>query len=222
MLLSRLLLRRAFAEAVLPAKVPLNTAYFEKYTKHRNLMPLYAFNPELTHNYVAPDATVVGEVFLGLQCVVWGGAVIRGDLNSVRICEASLVGEKSVILTVSSLPTGIAASVDIGCNVYIGPRCTLVSCTVDDYVHIGAGSVILEGARLEVGCVIGPGSVVPPGRLIPAKQVWAGNPVQYVREVYEDSDYALKEHVANELEAANLFMEVIEEYGHAHMHDSKA
>lgn len=67
-----------------------------------------------------------------------------------------------------------------GNNVNIGSNCTLYSCTVDDEVTIGLKSIILEGARLERGSVIGPNSVVPPGRLIPANQYWAGNPVEYI------------------------------------------
>lgn len=212
---------RSATKASEPVKVPLNTAYFEKFTKHRNIMSLNAFNPELTFNYVAPNATVVGEVFLGDKTIVWSGAVIRGDLNTVRICDNTYIGENSVIHTASSLPTGIFASVDIGCNVYIGPRCTLISCTVDDFVHIGAGTVVLEGARLEANCMIAPGSVIPPGRLIPAKQLWAGNPVKYVRDLYEDDDLALKDHIGQESNMASIHADELEEFGHAHMHDSK-
>ena len=70
-----------------------------------------------------------------------------------------------------------------GNNVNIGNNCTLYSCTIDDSVTVGLKSIILEGARLERGCVIGPNSVVPPGRLIPANQYWAGNPVEYIFNV---------------------------------------
>jgi len=62
--------------------------------------------------------------------------------------------------------------------VNIGNNCTLYSCAIDDGCKIGLKSIILEGARLERGCVIGPNSVVPPGKLIPAGTYWAGNPVE--------------------------------------------
>lgn len=65
----------------------------------------------------------------------------------------------------------------------VGSNCTLYSCHIDNDVVIGDNSVILEGARLESGCQIAPGSVVPPGRLIPAKQLWGGNPVEYIKDL---------------------------------------
>ena len=93
------------------------------------------------------------------------------------------IGDGTVIHTAASLPTGMSATVFIGQNVTIGPKCTLYSCHVDEDVVIGDHSVILEGARLEKGCMIAPNSVVPPGRLIPSKQLWAGNPVEFVKDL---------------------------------------
>ena len=75
------------------------------------------------------------------------------------------------------------SSVHIGFNVTIGAGCSLYSCHIEDDVVIGDKCVILEGARLEAGCMIAPGSVVPPGRLIPAKQLWGGNPVEYMKDM---------------------------------------
>jgi carbonic anhydrase/acetyltransferase-like protein (isoleucine patch superfamily) len=95
----------------------------------------------------------------------------------------SSVGDGTVVHTAASLPTGMSARVYIGYNVTIGAKCTLYSCHVADDVVIGDHSVILEGSRLEHGCMIAPGSVVPPGRLIPSKQLWAGNPVEYVKDL---------------------------------------
>lgn len=88
-----------------------------------------------------------------------------------------------MIATAAGLPTGMSAKVYIGRNVTIGPNCSLYSCHIDDDVTVGDKCVILEGARLEKSCMLAPGSVVPPGRLIPAKQLWAGNPVEYVKDL---------------------------------------
>ena len=130
------------------------------------------------------------------------------------------IGPNTVIHTAASLPTGTSAEVSLGMNIIIGPRCTLYSCTIDDLVHVGAGSVILEGARLEKGCMIGAGSVVPPGRLIPSKQLWAGNPVRYIRDLYEPDELNFRDMLALEAEIAEKHFLQFEEFGHAHMHDS--
>lgn len=95
-----------------------------------------------------------------------------------------------MIHTANSLPTGLPAGVSIGAHCTIQNNCSLYSCHIENEVFIGANSVIMEGCRIEKGAVILPNSVVPPGRLIPAKQVWGGNPVEFVREVTESEGFA--------------------------------
>ena len=216
-MLRKVLVRLASSSALM--RVPLNTPYFEKITKHRNIMPIYDLWPSIGKSFVAPNASVIGEVFLGHDVIIWYNTVLRGDINKIRILDLSVIGEHTVIHTAASIPTAAAASVNIGMNVYVGPRCTLYSCTIDDYAWVGAGSVVLEGARIEKGAMLAPGSVVPPGRLIPAKQLWAGNPVQYVRDLYEPDELALKERLSDERGRASLHQEQFLDIGHAHMYD---
>lgn len=179
-------------------KYSVNTAYLEKYLKHRNVMKLYDLWPNHGMSFVAPNAALIGEVYVGNHSAIYYGAVIRGDINKVRIMDHTSIGMNTVIHTAPSLPTGASAATVIGCNTYIGPNCTLYSCHIDDFVTVGAGSVILEGARLEKACVIGPNSVVPPGRLIPAKQLWAGNPVKYIKDIYEADEAFTREMIGKE------------------------
>jgi len=124
------------------------------------------------------------------NCAVWYNTVIRGDLNAVTIYDYTSIGENTTIHTLASVGLGLSAAVSIGKNVIIGSHCSLCSCTIDDECYISPGCTILEGSRLEKGCVIGPGSVVPPGRLIPPGQVWAGNPVEYVRTLNHAEEFA--------------------------------
>lgn len=182
-------------------------------------MPLYDLWPIVGNGYIAPSATVVGEVLIAQKSVVQDGVVIRGDINSVRILEDTFIGENTVIHTAASIPSGAPASVDIGLHVFIGSNCTLYSCIVDDYANIGAGTVILEGARVERGAFIGNGSVVPPGRLIPAKQLWAGNPVQFIRNIYENDELYHIGLLEFEFGRALMCHLQFHEYGHAYMHE---
>lgn len=83
-------------------------------------MSLYDLEPSIYINaFVAPNATIVGEVSIGHETTVWYGSVIRGDINAVRIGNNSSIGDNSVIVTAGSLPTGIPASVNIGCKVIL-------------------------------------------------------------------------------------------------------
>ena len=209
-----------FRSARKAAQPPLNTPYFEKHTKHRNIMNIYDLWPIHSYSFISPSATVVGEVKIEFNTAVYNGCVIRGDINSVYINEFTVIGPNTVIHTAASLPTGTSAEVNIGIRCLIGPRCTLYSCTIDDFVHVGEGSVILEGSRLEKGCMIAPGSVVPPGRLIPSKQLWGGNPVRFIKNLLEPEDYSFKDLISRELEIVDVHKEQFGEYGHAYMHDS--
>ena len=146
-------------------------------------LPLYDLEPRTEQNWIAPNATVIGEVQLRRFATVWYNAVIRGDINRVDVNQFSSIGENTVLLTAPSLPTGMPARLHIGRNTIVGSDCTLYSCHIGDDVVIGDKSVVLEGAKIENGAQITAGSVVPPGRLIPTKQLWGGNPVQFIKDL---------------------------------------
>ena len=88
---------------------------------------------------------------------------------------------------------GFPGSVLIGDYVTIEPGSVLRACTVENHVIIGAGSVIGEGALIEGGSIIGAGSVVPPGRRVPAGQLWAGRPVEFVKDLGPVDEEAIQD-----------------------------
>lgn len=170
----------------LPVKTSVsdNVEYFEKETKHRPIYTIYDLSPLIDYySFIAPNATILGEVVIGSGASVGYNSVIRGDINGVIIDKLACIGDHCVIHTANSLPTGLPASACIGENNIIQNRVTLFSCITEKNVFIGHGSVVLEGARIEQGAVVLPNSVVPPGRIIPAHQVWGGNPVRYIRDL---------------------------------------
>lgn len=161
-----------------------NIDYFEKYSKHRPIYTIYDLKPQINYFvFTAPNATILGEVFIHSNCQIGFNSVIRGDINRVEIKKYSQIGEHCVIHTANCLPTGLPANVFIGENCIIQNRVSLYSCHIENKVQIGHNSVILEGSRIETGSVILPNSVVPPGRIIPAHQVWGGNPVRFIRNM---------------------------------------
>ena len=100
----------------------------EEHSKHRMKLPLYDIVPKTENNWIAPSATVIGEVQLRRFASVWYNAVIRGDINRVDVGQFSSIGENTVLHTAPSLPTGMLAKLTIGRNVTIGSNCTLYSC----------------------------------------------------------------------------------------------
>lgn len=201
--LGRMMRETGLAMDMKGSQLTKDIAYLEPLSRHRNIMALYDLSPViLLDTYIAPNCTIVGDVIIGNETSVWYGAVIRGDTNAVRIGNNSTIGDNTVIHTASSLPTGIPASVNIGNFVNVQNNCTLYSCTIDDECLIGFKSVILEGVKIERGSVIGPNSVVPPGRLIPSHQLWAGNPVEYIRDLSKAEIQSLIHTVKQNLQVA--------------------
>jgi len=147
------------------------------------MMPLYDSAPIVNNAWVAPNASLVGEVIISKWATIWYNVTIRAEQNAVRIGHFTSVGDGTSIYSLHALPHGLSSSVNIGKNVTIEAGCCINSCIIDDDCVIGAGSVIGAGARVERGAVLLPNTIVPAGRLIPAGQVWGGNTAAFVREL---------------------------------------
>jgi len=163
-----------------------DVGYMQELSRHRQIMPLYDVHSTIDDAWIAPNASLIGEVLVSKYATVWYNVVIRAEINPVRIGHFSSVGDGTTINTACALPHGLSASVNIGKNVTIEPHCSIYSCIIDDDVYIGKGTVIMQGAKIERGAHILPGSVIPPGRLIPAGQVWGGNPIAFVKNLSQD------------------------------------
>lgn len=164
------------------------TSFRETWSRHRKLMNIYDKRPVVANDtFVAPSATVIGDVYLNNQSSIWYGAVVRGDTNTVRIGAVSNVQDRAVIHTgKKSADSVFPTSTTIGNYVTVGHGAVLSSCVVEDNVFIGANALVLDGALVQSNAVVEAGAVVPPGRRVPAGQVWAGNPATYVRDVSDD------------------------------------
>jgi carbonic anhydrase/acetyltransferase-like protein (isoleucine patch superfamily) len=140
--------------------------------------------------FIAPSASVIGEVTNWDQSSVWYGAVVRADSSHpITIGFNSSIGEGSVVTTLrknGTLQTGFPPVCHIGHYVTVGAGTVLKSCRIDDLVVIGEKSTILEGAMVEANTVLEPGTVVPPYARIPSGQKWGGNPAKFIANL--DSD----------------------------------
>ena len=162
-----------------------DVAYRIDFSRHRKILPLQNGIPEVNNAWVAPNATLAGQVTLSKYSTVWYGAVLRGDVNPIRVGYFSSIGDKTVIRTDHSLPQGLAASVNIGKNVTIGANCVIHSSIIDDDCVIGDNVIIQQGARLERGCQVLSNTVVVSGSLIPSGTVFGGSPAKFVRNLSE-------------------------------------
>ena len=144
-------------------------------------MPIYSLNgvsPALPNDgafWLAPDATVIGQVRLGEGVGVWFGAVLRGDQEPIVVGRQSNIQEHCVLHT----DTGYPLTVGAGCT--IGHRAILHGCTIGDNCLVGMGAIILNAARIGDNCLIGAGALVPEGREIPSGSLVIGMPGKVVR-----------------------------------------
>lgn len=143
--------------------------------------------------FVAPNASVIGNVTLENSASVWYGTIIRGDRGYVRIGRNTNVQDKTVISTNASPNEDGSGDVTVGEGVTIGHGAVLNSCIIGNNTLIGMGAVVCEGAEVQNECIVAAGSIVASGTLIPSGQLWAGNPAKYVRDVTAAEAAGLKE-----------------------------
>ncbi|MEZ6046938.1 MAG: gamma carbonic anhydrase family protein [Planctomycetaceae bacterium] len=130
--------------------------------------------------WVAPTATVLGRVKLGRNSTIFFGTVLRGDGDGI------VVGEESNIQDLSMVHTDHGYPCVIGDRVTIGHRAIVHSCTVEDDVMVGMGSILLTGCVIGQGALIAAGSVVLEGTVVPPHTLWAGTPAKELRTLSED------------------------------------
>jgi carbonic anhydrase/acetyltransferase-like protein (isoleucine patch superfamily) len=166
----------------------------EWYLRQRTRIPLGNRAPHCAASaWVSPSAVLAGDVDLLDRASVWGGAVLRGDLNNVTVGQLSNVQDRCVLHAARSTAAGLPAATIVGKYVTIEPGAVLRSCRVADRVVIGARAVLLEGSLVEEDAILAPGSVLPPARRVPSGELWAGAPARFVRKLTGDEKDAIKE-----------------------------
>ena len=129
--------------------------------------------------WIAPNATVLGDVTLGDEASIWYGCVIRGDTDRIRIGARTNIQD----LTMVHVDEGVPCT--IGARVGVGHRAIIHGCTIEDECLIGMGAVILNRAVIGTGSVVAAGAVVPEGMVVPPGSLVMGVPGRVVRQVDE-------------------------------------
>lgn len=134
--------------------------------------------------YVAENATIVGDVVFGDSCSVWFNAVIRGDVNAIRIGNKVNIQDGAIIhCTYQKYATVI------GNNVSIGHNAIVHGCTIHDNVLIGMGAIVMDNCVVESNSIIAAGAVVTQNTHVTSGSIWAGVPAKKVKDI-DQSDFA--------------------------------
>ncbi|MCJ8143039.1 gamma carbonic anhydrase family protein [Ancylobacter gelatini] len=148
-------------------------------------MPIYALDgiapdlPALGRWWLAPDASVIGNVQISDEASVWFGSVIRGDNERI------LIGERVNIQELCCLHTDPGFPMTIGADCTIGHKAMLHGCTIGPNSLIGMGATVLNGAKIGRNCLVGAGALVTEGKEFPDNSLIVGTPAKAIRVLDE-------------------------------------
>jgi gamma-carbonic anhydrase len=152
--------------------------------------------------FIEDTAVVIGDVVMGEDCSVWFNAVIRGDVNHIRIGNRTNVQDLCMLHVTHDTHPLI-----IGNEVTIGHSVVLHGCTIKDRVLVGMGAIVMDGAVIGEDSVVGAGALVVEGTVVPPKSVILGSPGR-VRRGVSDAELAwIKESAANYVKYARQYMD---------------
>lgn len=131
--------------------------------------------------FLADNAAIIGDVEMGDDCSIWFGAVLRGDVHSIRIGNKVNIQDNATIhATYQKYPT------HIGNNVSIAHNAVIHGCTIQDNVLIGMGAIVLDNAIVESNTIVAAGSVVTKGTVVESGWVYGGIPAKKIKQMGEE------------------------------------
>lgn len=162
------------------------------------------FTPQIGENcYLAENATVIGDVVIGNECSIWFNAVLRGDVNSIRIGNRVNIQDGTVLHTLFE-----KSVVEIGNDVSIGHNVTLHGAHVGNNALIGMGATLLDNAVVGEGAIVAAGALVLSGTVIEPYTLWGGVPAHFIKKINPEQSKALNQRTAhNYLTYASWFKE---------------
>lgn len=143
------------------------------------IIPLRGHTPQFGEDcFLAENATVVGDVTMGDGCSVWFNAVLRGDVNTIKIGNRVNIQDGSVLHTLYQKST-----IEIGDDVSIGHNVTIHGAKIRDFALIGMGAVVMDDAEVGSGAIVAAGSVVLSRTKIGDNELWGGAPAKFIKMV---------------------------------------
>ena len=165
------------------------------------ILPVLDKNPKWGENcFIAPNATIVGDVTMGANCSVWFNAVIRGDVNTITIGSDSNIQDGAVIHA-----TYLKAATTIGNRVSVGHNAIVHGCILKDHVLVGMGAIIMDNAVVNEYCIIGAGSVVLENTICESGFLYAGTPAKKIKPITEEQRALLNKLPDNYIMYADWF-----------------
>jgi carbonic anhydrase/acetyltransferase-like protein (isoleucine patch superfamily) len=157
------------------------------------ILPVKGIEPIIPEScFLAPNATVVGDVVMGEECSVWFNAVVRGDVNSIRMGNKVNIQDGACIHC-----TYEKTKVNIGNHVSIGHNALVHGCVVEDNVLIGMGAIVMDNAYIGTNTIIAAGAVVLENMRCESGSIYAGVPAKKVKDISQELIHGEIDRIAN-------------------------
>ena len=184
-------------------------------TTHRNdisLIEIHGKRPRIHSSaFIAPGCRIIGNVEIGPDASVWYNCVLRGDVNRIVVGARSNIQDGTVIHADSpkeGLPDGHPTI--IGEDVLIGHMAMIHGCTLEDRAFVGLGSIVMDGCRIAPDGMLAAGALLGPGKAIESRQLWAGRPAKFMRELTDEAIAAMQAGVQGYVVNGRLHREALD------------
>jgi carbonic anhydrase/acetyltransferase-like protein (isoleucine patch superfamily) len=172
-------------------------------------MPVYRLgdkHPQIDPSaWIAPNATLIGDVRLAANVSIWWNAVLRGDNDPITIGENTNIQDGSILHTDEGIP------MTLGRDITVGHMVMLHGCTVGDGTLVGIKSVILNSAVIGKNCLIGANTLIPEGKVIPDRSLVMGSPGKVVRELTDEQLARFARNAPHYVKNAQRYRDFLEE-----------
>jgi len=150
------------------------------------------FTPQIGENvYLADNATIIGDVVIGDDCSIWFNTVLRGDVNSIRVGNRVNIQDGTVIHTLYE-----KSVTEIGNDVSIGHNVVIHGARIEDGALIGMGAVVLDHAVIGEGALIAAGSVVLSGTIVEPGSIYGGAPAKFIKKIDPEQSKEINQKIA--------------------------
>jgi gamma-carbonic anhydrase len=167
-------------------------------------MPIYALGDSAPRiaagSFIAPSADVIGDVTIGERCSIWFNVVLRADGNSITIGDGSNIQDGTVVHITTQLH-----GTEIGKNVLVGHSALIHGCKLEDRAFVGFAAQVMDGCVVERDAMLAAGALLTPGKTIPSRQLWAGRPAKFMRELTDED-------LANSRMGVTVYQELVPLY----------
>ena len=165
------------------------------------IRPFKGISPKIAESaFIAEGAVVIGEVTIGKEASIWYNCVVRGDVNFISIGERTNIQDGTIVhVATADGPTLI------GNDVLIGHAAIIHGCTLEDGCFIGMAATVMDNAVVEREAMVAAGALVTPGKRVKARQLWAGAPAKFMRELTEIEVAQMKVQTARYADLADAY-----------------